>query len=219
MNDQLQAIEYRTVSMDTVPGIAQVHLVSFPGAFLTCLGRRALEASYGWFVGKPQTVAFAACAEEEVVGFTNGWVPKGDWVGPLIRDSWPHLCVGLLRALIRHPGIAIPLIWARRGAARIWFRRTVGANQPSYQQGFTHSKDIAIGSLASIAVIPGLRGTGVASRLLELFLAESERRGVSAVRASTNSDNRRARAFYEKMGWRKISEARNQVVYQFDMGP
>jgi [ribosomal protein S18]-alanine N-acetyltransferase len=58
--------------------------------------------------------------------------------------------------------------------------------------------------LVSVAVAPGFRGKGVASALLESTLRRLRRRGVARLHLVVRVDNRAARAFYEKYGFRRL---------------
>jgi [ribosomal protein S18]-alanine N-acetyltransferase len=58
--------------------------------------------------------------------------------------------------------------------------------------------------LVSIAVAPDFRGKGAASALLESALRRLARRGVGRLHLVVRVDNRAARAFYEKYGFRRL---------------
>jgi [ribosomal protein S18]-alanine N-acetyltransferase len=58
--------------------------------------------------------------------------------------------------------------------------------------------------LVSIAVDPAFRGKGAASALLESALRRLARRGAARLHLVVRVDNRAARAFYEKYGFRRL---------------
>jgi [ribosomal protein S18]-alanine N-acetyltransferase len=58
--------------------------------------------------------------------------------------------------------------------------------------------------LVSIAVAPDSRGKGVASALLESALRRLARRGAARLHLVVRVDNRAARTFYEKYGFRRL---------------
>jgi len=58
--------------------------------------------------------------------------------------------------------------------------------------------------LVSVAVAPELRGRGAASALLENLMCRLRRRGAARLHLVVRVDNRPARAFYEKQGFRRL---------------
>lgn len=79
-------------------------------------------------------------------------------------------------------------------------------------------------SLDSIAVAPGARGKGVASRLLESVRRRLKRRGVGRLTLMVKVTNEVARAFYEKRGFRRVrrvaryyEDGADGVLYRLEM--
>jgi ribosomal-protein-alanine N-acetyltransferase len=64
------------------------------------------------------------------------------------------------------------------------------------------SRDVA--SVESIAVAPAVRGRGAADVLLRSALKRLRNQGITRVSLMVKVTNERARAFYEKFGFRKI---------------
>jgi [ribosomal protein S18]-alanine N-acetyltransferase len=58
--------------------------------------------------------------------------------------------------------------------------------------------------LVSVAVAPAIRSQGAASALLESLLRRLRQRGVARLHLVVRVDNRPARAFYEKYGFRSL---------------
>jgi ribosomal-protein-alanine N-acetyltransferase len=65
------------------------------------------------------------------------------------------------------------------------------------------------GELVSIAVEPASRGKGAADALLSATLRSLKRRGVSRIALTVRVTNERARAFYERYGFRKVRRIRH----------
>jgi [ribosomal protein S18]-alanine N-acetyltransferase len=59
-------------------------------------------------------------------------------------------------------------------------------------------------SVESIAVAPSVRGKGAADALLRSLLRRLRARGVARVSLMVKEDNLRARAFYERYGFRRV---------------
>ena len=58
-----------------------------------------------------------------------------------------------------------------------------------------------VGHITSLHVLPDVRGSGYGRRLLEHALREFRRRGFTEVTLWVLEENRKARAFYERMGF------------------
>jgi GNAT superfamily N-acetyltransferase len=66
--------------------------------------------------------------------------------------------------------------------------------------------DPALGHVVQLFVLPSHWGTGVARALHAAMLEEAPRRGFSELRLFTPSQQRRARGFYDREGWRVVRE-------------
>jgi ribosomal protein S18 acetylase RimI-like enzyme len=68
--------------------------------------------------------------------------------------------------------------------------------------GVPDATDAAVVHLMAMWVHPSLRGSGVASALVQTVLAWAEERGAGSVRLDVIEDNDRARRLYERHGFR-----------------
>lgn len=66
--------------------------------------------------------------------------------------------------------------------------------------------DTAVGCLSKLYVLPEGRGTGVAGALTDAGLAALRARGLDYAWLGTNTENHRANAFYERVGFRIVGE-------------
>ena len=62
--------------------------------------------------------------------------------------------------------------------------------------------------LVSIAILPSLRGKGAANVLMSNILRRLRLRGIPRVALTVKETNARARAFYEKYGFRRVRRVR-----------
>ena len=210
-------IQYHSLQPYHGREVAQIHIQSFLGGFLTCLGERALTRFYQWFAGKPDALAFVAMQEGQAVGFVVGWYPAYGWAGPLMRDLKWILFLGVGRGLLFTPRVMLAHLWQRRQAFLGWAQRYHSTGRQSTLLGSAQS--IKRASLDSIAVSPVYRGTGIADGLQAEFVTEARRRGIHVLSLSVEVDNSRARAFYEKHGWRLFQESETIAKYRFDVLP
>ncbi len=63
--------------------------------------------------------------------------------------------------------------------------------------------------VASVWVTPTARGIGVADALLEALIADASRRAARRLHLDVVATNTRARAFYQRHGFRTVGEARH----------
>jgi ribosomal-protein-alanine N-acetyltransferase len=61
--------------------------------------------------------------------------------------------------------------------------------------------------LVSVAVDPGMRGSGAAAALMDSLFRRLRGRGISRLGLTVKVTNDRARAFYERYGFRKVRRA------------
>jgi ribosomal protein S18 acetylase RimI-like enzyme len=71
--------------------------------------------------------------------------------------------------------------------------------------------------LWQLFVRPRWWGTGLATRLNRLAVEEAARQGYETIRLFTPAGNARARAFYEREGWRAAGEAVYEPVFGMDL--
>lgn len=63
--------------------------------------------------------------------------------------------------------------------------------------------------VATIAVIPQLRGQGIGTRFMQMIFAEATKRGATRVLLEVRKTNQSAIAMYEKLGFKIIAERPN----------
>lgn len=66
-------------------------------------------------------------------------------------------------------------------------------------------------------MVPEYRGTPVARELMSAFVSEAHDRNIPMLHLSVYSCNARARAFYEKHGWRLIGVEASTARYEYNV--
>ena len=69
-----------------------------------------------------------------------------------------------------------------------------------------------VAKLDDVCVLPGREGRGIGTALLDSLKAELRSRGVQRIDTSCHLDNRRARDFYVRLGFRSLNEERLALV-------
>jgi ribosomal protein S18 acetylase RimI-like enzyme len=174
----------RPASRDEIPQVVEIHLQSFPGFFLTFLGRDFLRLLYQSIYEDPKGILLAAVSDVGVEGFAAGVTNQVNFYQSLIaRRKW-RFAFSALRALIKRPGILFRLVRALHQPAEV--------NKASVEA-----------CLMSIAVRPESMGNGVGKRLVTGFCRDAFKRGVSELCLTTDRDNNDAtNKFYLNLNFR-----------------
>lgn len=163
--------------------VVDVHLASFPGFFLTFLGRRFLTLLYRAMAADPDGVVLVARRDGQLVGFVAGVLHQSGFYGRLIKRRWWQFALASLPGLTRNPTL---------------FPRLVRA----LQRPLSTRQAAAEACLMSIAVRPEAENTGVGSQLVKAFCRELTARGARACCLTTDRDgNDRANTFYQRLGF------------------
>ena len=206
-NDAVKVTEAQEVH---IPGMAQCHIKSFPGRFMTEMGYHWLCALYLFFIKHRGGICRVAVdSEGKVVGLAVG----GD---PHIRDEF------LSSALFRYPHLILWKFISKRLVRRVLLQKLI--KKLYRKRTAAHSGDakapsavVRPGSLLSICVLPDGKGTGVAGKLIESFQLACKAKGYERLTLSVVSENSRAVAFYKKHGWRQSGKSGESIVFFLDL--
>jgi len=212
-NNELAAyntVKIIEVGFTHVPGMAQCHIKSFPGRFMTEMGYHWLCALYAFFIKHRGSICRVAVdADGKVVGLAVGGNPH-------IRDEF------LSTALFRYPHLIfwkflskqlVRRVLLQELAGKLRRKRTAGNSSDTKAPG----AEIRSGNLLSICVLPGYKGTGVAGKLIESYQLACAAEGYERLTLSVLSENSRAVAFYKKHGWRQSGKSGESIRFCLDL--
>lgn len=193
-----------------VPGMAQCHIKSFPGRFMTEMGYHWLCALYRFFIKHRRSICRVAVdADGKVVGLAVG----GD---PHIRDEF------LRSALFRYPHLIFWKFLSKGLVRRVLLQELAGKLHRKHAAA--HSSDtkapsnvVRSGNLLSICILPGYKGTDVAGKLIESFQLACAAEGYERLTLSVLSKNSLAVAFYKKNGWRQSGKSGESIRFCLDL--
>lgn len=195
----------RLMAIPDLGEIVEIHLKSFPGFFLSFLGRDFLTLLYRSIFEDHEGIVLVASSEGRIQGFVAGVMhQKGFYQRLLRRNKWAF-AIATLGALLKRPTIAPRLIRA--------LRKPNEARQAS-----------AEACLMSVAVRPEMEGKGIGQQLVQAFCRTSSERGGQAVCLTTDCDNNeRVKRFYQGLGFRisrsfTTPEGRAMVEYLMSLG-
>jgi ribosomal protein S18 acetylase RimI-like enzyme len=142
---------------------------------------------------EPQSLWVAEDAGSAVVGYAAGCLVPRAWLPRLLgcilpAAVWAAAGRGALgqRVTWRWLGAMLRTAWRRRGHRRPRLANTTG--------------EVHVNCQAEA------RGRGLGHQLLERLLATARAQGLTGVRASVRADNRPARAFFERQGFRPLAQ-------------
>ena len=177
--------------LDAVTGL---HRTVFPQSVSAAVGRRYFE----WLLAEPDAIRFVAVDGDRVVGYQCG-APDG-YSTSLYRELWPSI----VTALLGHPRLLVRPSFLRQLPMRLG---NLAGRRERRGIGLTGA-----GSRTVVSIILGVhadyRRSGVASRLIRAFAAESWARGFDRVSTSIFESNVPTRRLYERAGWRLALSAR-----------
>jgi len=92
-----------------LPQVIEVHLMAFPGFFLTRMGRPFLALLYRGFMQSASGVFLVACNDDEaaapIVGFVAGTLQPQSFFRRLLSSQWFRFGLVSLWPLLRQPRV------------------------------------------------------------------------------------------------------------------
>ena len=167
-----------------IEAVVDVHLRTFPGFFLSFLGRRFLLLLYESIRTAPEGVVLVAIGTQQIDGFVAGVTSQRSYYRRVLRRHWWRFAMSAMHSAVRKPSIVPRLFRALRRPAET-------------------GDSAAAAALMSIGVRPESEGRGIGGVLIESFCREMAARGVEDVCLTTDKDdNARANFFYQRHGFR-----------------
>ncbi|HSA57854.1 MAG TPA: GNAT family N-acetyltransferase [Gemmatimonadaceae bacterium] len=197
-------LEIRAIEAADLPVIAQIHMLAFPGAAMTALGREAVRRYYQWQLEGPHDLyATLAVVDGKTAGFSFAGHFRGHLIGYLRRNR-----AYLLFNTLRRPWLlANPLFLDRLKFGLTTVRRKLG--KPVPRRDTSEAKRFGI---LSVAVDPTFQGHGVGHALMEDAEQEARRLGVPRMSLTVHPENEQAVRFYEHQGWYRALDARGRWI-------
>jgi ribosomal protein S18 acetylase RimI-like enzyme len=186
----------REAMLDDLDGIVACHQRSFPGTFMTEMGKVWLVGLYSYFIHHAKAIKIVVEArDKKICGFAFGGDRK-------IRDEF------FVRAAFKYwPMILMKFITnrvVRKTLKDEIFRKIESVYKKNYR---SHTSSEC--GLLSICVVPELQGAGLSGELIKNFTEQAFEKGYNAILLSVRPENVRAVEFYKKHGWRTLARDRN----------
>jgi len=210
MNKTNDAVKVIKAQEAHIPGMAECHIKSFPGRFMTEMGYHWLCALYRFFIKHHRGISRVAIdAEGQVIGLAVGGNSH-------IREEFlslalfrcPHLLLWkfLSSRLVRH-------VLLRELARKLRQKNAVALSKNTK----VPSGEVRSGNLLSICVLPECEGTGVGGKLIESFQLACKAEGYERLTLSVLKQNSHAIIFYKKHGWRQSDASGESIRFVLDL--
>jgi len=205
--EQEKNIKYEKINHKHLKGLADLHLeVSTEENFLPLLGEKCMMKFYEWWILRNDVITYVAVDGERVVGHVLGPLNL-DYRNNLNKFLFRYLFFGFIKAIFVHPLRLINLSLKRFNLILLSLKGIMFGRKKT--KGSGNNRCI----LLSIAVDPEYQGKGISTRLNDLFLEKARELGMKEVTLSVRASNKRAIAFYEKMGWKEFSKKGSSITY------
>lgn len=180
----MQIVEITSAKSSVIDAVADIHLKTFQGFFLTFMGRGFLKQLYRSYCDHPQSGLLVVLDESEAaVGFL----------------AYSAELSGLYKFMIKKR--LIPFAWYALGAffrkPKVFMRLVRAFLKPGESK-----REEAYVELASIGVSPEAKGMGIGSQLIDALKSRVDLQKYAYITLETDAvDNDAANAFYQKNGF------------------
>jgi ribosomal protein S18 acetylase RimI-like enzyme len=177
----------RLANAADIDAIVKLHIIAFPGFFLTLLGAAFLRQLYVNFLNHPTGTLIVAYEQDRLLGFAAGTSSPDCFFSEIRGRQWFRFSLSALPAMVKHPFLVL-----RKLTTAIFYR------------GDPPSDLIGAALLSSIGVEPQVTGKSVGGKLLHEFEEHMRANGIGSVYLITDAnDNEGVNAFYQKYGYRQ----------------
>lgn len=188
-----------------IDSVVDVHMASFPGFFLTFLGRGFLRQLYRGYAEHGESGLMIAADEAGTVGFLAYSGNISGFYKYLIRKHLVSFGFYSLGGLVRSPRSLFRL------ARALTYPKSMRRNEMYIE-------------LSSIGVHPASSGLGIGSQLIDRLKAMAKETDAAYIKLETDADgNERANSFYRKNQFQldhvyETPEKRRMNEYRFYLG-
>ncbi len=164
--------------------VVSIHVSSFQGFFLSFMGTSFLRIFYRAILFDEGNISFVGEENGHVMGFVVGTTRPYGFYKRVVMRYWYQLMIASIVPIVRQPLTLLRLI-RRLGVVSEMDR---GQNEVL---------------LMSIAVSPSGQNLGIGTQLIDAFITDAKRRGISAITLTTDKiNNERTNQFYFRRGFK-----------------
>lgn len=173
----------KKINNETIKSIVDIHMVTFPGFFLTFLGKGFLKHLYKGFCEHEKSGLLIAIIDKTTVGFLAYSEDISNFYKYLIRHKLLSFAWYSLGAFLRKPSTMFRLI-------RAFLKPDETKREEKYVE------------LSSIGVDPKMKNKHIGSRLINALKIQYQNKPFSYIKLETDAeDNDNVNRFYIKNGF------------------
>ena len=185
-----------------VDQVVMVHIEAFPESQSTKFGKEFLKSYYAGAANSPNSVSFLWVVDGVVAGFIFGGINKKKLSRQILMRSKTRLIKTVINNIILNPATSIKRFWSYL----VHYIMPLGET--------FYADDTA--TLDSVAILTKFRGQGIADALMKAFLEKLKYSHVSACRLGVLAENKVARSFYERNGFKQLNKEGTIYLIVFD---
>lgn len=216
----MSQLDLADLKLSDAAELARLHQRCFEGYFLTQLGTRFLKRYYAEYSRHDfdYGVVARSRASRELLGFVAGTADTQAHFRSFYRRNLPVLVPVVCWKVLTNRTVRRTIL-ERMAHIRAALRAMIpGAKRPATATiSDKGPKTQCPLRLLTIAVAPELRGSGVASQVMQAFEDKLRTAGQQRVGLSVLPGNARAIAFYRKCGWNVRHSSKAGVWFEKDL--
>lgn len=176
------------VNSETINQIADIHIKTFTGFFLTFMGKGFLKQMYKAYIQHEKSMLIVACDNDEVVGFVAYSTALSELYKYMIKHQIIQFGWYSVGAFFRKPKVFMRLV-------RAFLKPSESARKEKYAE------------ITSIGVKPHIKGRGIGSILIEAVKQDLKNSDCEYIALETDAlNNEVANGFYVKNGFELFCE-------------
>lgn len=193
-------IEIRPLTLEDIPSIIKIHLLSFPESALSALGAGTIYRYYHWLLTGPHDAFIIGIWEKgSLAGFSFGGRFRGALSGFIKKNKWY-----LMGQVIFRPWIILKFQEAIDINLRILrLKRSSKIDEFAAQEQPSQKKHIPSFGILAIAVNSKYQGKGFGQKMMKRSEESALERGFKQMNLTVHPDNKQAVGFYKKLGWKQ----------------
>ena len=187
----------RTLSVEDLSEVAQIHIAAFPDSALSALGDRTIWRYYHWLLTGPHDAFMIGIWDKDSLeGFSFGGVFRGALTGFIKKNKWYLISQVLLR-----PWIVFKFQEAVDMSLMILRFRPFRKPKKNIITKPSLVKPIPSFGILAIAVHPEYQGKGLGKKMLNKSEKNALERNFTMMNLTVHQENKQAVDFYKKNGW------------------
>ncbi|MFF8442402.1 GNAT family N-acetyltransferase [Streptomyces californicus] len=211
---------------EDLPYVVAEHLAHFPDGFFARLGPGFLTRYTATYLDSPYARGYLLEHDGEPVGFLVGVTDPASHRRRLVDEHGRALALRASAALMARPALAVHFTRTRaaRYSRKLLPQRGRAPAAPAAERAGAVGPPQRVAVLAHVVVSVPFRSHGLGATLTNQFVQDAAAYGCSRVSLVTETGDKGAGKFYERLGWHfggetRTPEGRRLSSYSFPLYP